>query len=60
MKKAEVHNICTERESENYNLEEAYMQQEQVTPREGEVEAEVEKMEARNGCIEAVNDTKER
>jgi hypothetical protein len=46
MKKAEVHNICTERESENYNLEEAYMQREQVKPREGEVEVEFKKIEA--------------
>jgi hypothetical protein len=46
MKKAEVHNICTERESEDFDSEEAYMQQEQVKPREGEVEVEFEKMEA--------------
>jgi hypothetical protein len=51
MKKAEVHNICIERESEDYDAEEAHMQREQAKPREGEVEVGLEKMEARNGQI---------
>lgn len=61
MKKAEVHNICTELETENYDSEKAYMQWEHWRAKLGEeAEVELEEGETLNGCTGFVDDMMER